>query len=120
MMNFGFDWSTDFFGLFQIGGLCIGYAECVSKERVDWRKGLRFGSMGGKRSVLGCLSLEILVGILLIFAVHLSDETDPGDGKEQQILLYFKLFCVEVELERDASFHVFGNAGYGRLNYELS
>ncbi|WMV39182.1 hypothetical protein MTR67_032567 [Solanum verrucosum] len=35
--------------------------------------------MGWKRSVLGCLNLEILVGILLIFSVQLSDETDPGD-----------------------------------------
>ncbi|MCD7452752.1 Protein STRUBBELIG-REPTOR FAMILY 3 [Datura stramonium] len=35
--------------------------------------------MDGKRSVLCFLNLEILVWILLVFAVKLSDETDPGD-----------------------------------------
>uniref|UniRef100_A0A1S4CBZ3 Protein STRUBBELIG-RECEPTOR FAMILY 3-like n=1 Tax=Nicotiana tabacum TaxID=4097 RepID=A0A1S4CBZ3_TOBAC len=35
--------------------------------------------MGGKRSIICCLNLEILVWFLLIFAVQLSDETDPGD-----------------------------------------
>lgn len=46
-------------------------------------KGHSFGSMGGKRSIICCLNLEILVWFLLIFAFQLSDETDPGDGKEQ-------------------------------------
>ncbi|KAL3323170.1 hypothetical protein AABB24_040335 [Solanum stoloniferum] len=35
--------------------------------------------MDGKRFVVCCLNLEILVWILLAFAVHLSDETNPGD-----------------------------------------
>ncbi|XP_059312756.1 protein STRUBBELIG-RECEPTOR FAMILY 3-like isoform X2 [Lycium ferocissimum] len=35
--------------------------------------------MGGKRSILCFLNLEILMGFLLIFAVQLSYETDPGD-----------------------------------------
>lgn len=39
--------------------------------------------MDGKSFVICCLNLEILVWILLIFSVQLSDETDPGDGKEQ-------------------------------------
>lgn len=38
--------------------------------------------MDVKSFVVCCLNLEILVWILLAFAVQLSDETDPGDGKE--------------------------------------
>ncbi|KAJ8527814.1 hypothetical protein K7X08_015265 [Anisodus acutangulus] len=35
--------------------------------------------MDRKRSVVSCLNLEILVWIFLVFAVQLSDETNPGD-----------------------------------------
>ncbi|CAN4094119.1 unnamed protein product [Withania somnifera] len=35
--------------------------------------------MDGKRFVGCCLNMEILVWILLVFAVQLSDETNPGD-----------------------------------------
>ncbi|KAK4368533.1 hypothetical protein RND71_012325 [Anisodus tanguticus] len=43
------------------------------------KRGNSLDQMGGKRSVLCFLNLEILLGFLLIFAVQLSDETDPGD-----------------------------------------
>ncbi|KAJ8568914.1 hypothetical protein K7X08_032651 [Anisodus acutangulus] len=43
------------------------------------KRGNTLDQMGGKRSVLCFLNLEILLGFLLIFAVQLSDETDPGD-----------------------------------------
>lgn len=43
-----------------------------------------FGAMDGKRFVVCCLHLEILVWMLLAFVVQLSDEANPGDGKERQ------------------------------------